>query len=117
MAVGAKYIEQAVVVVIEKSGSPAQKWKSDRGDSCARGHIGKIAVAIIAIESVVVIGKIRNVEIDFSVAVVIAHRDAHGRLLAPFIIQCKPGNIAYVLERAIVFVAVEILGDGVVGHR
>ena len=69
------------------------------------------------IQSVVVVGEIGDIEIDFSIVVVVAHRDAHGSLLVPFIIQRETRDIAHILERAIVFVAVEVLRHGVIGHR
>src|SRR6266571_2917937 len=114
VAIGRENIEQTVVVVVEESSSPAQKGKSDGGYSRASGNIGKIAIAVVTIQSIVVVGKIGDIEIDFSVAVVVAHGDTHGCLLAPFVIQGEPGNITNVLERAVVLVAVEVLGDGVV---
>src|SRR5258708_4117340 len=55
VAIGGENIEQTVVVVVEESRSPAQKGKSDGGDSRASGHIGKIAIAVVTIQSIVVV--------------------------------------------------------------
>ena len=89
MPVGEKKVEQPIVVVIQKPRTPAEERNRRVGDSRRVAHIGKTGVAIVAVERVVVVGKIRDAEIDFAIAVVIADRNSHRGLLATLVIQRK----------------------------
>src|SRR5580704_16977207 len=89
VAVGNENIEQAVFVVVQKTGSPPEERDGEGSNSCAKGHIRKCRFSVVAIERVVIIREVGNVKVDLPVAVVIAHGDPHGSLLAPFVIQGK----------------------------
>ncbi len=117
MPVGDEYVEQPVVIVVEKARAPAQKRDRQCCDSSAKADVGKRRVAFIPVKRVVIVGKIRDVEIDFTIAVVVAHCDSHGGLLMPIVVQGKSREIADVFERPVVLVPVEILWYGIVRDR
>src|SRR5258706_11406630 len=78
MPVGHENVEQPVVIVVEKARSPTQKRDRQCPDSSAKTDVGERRVAFIPIKRVVIVGKIRDVEINFTIAVVIAHCYSHG---------------------------------------
>src|ERR1700731_289923 len=116
MPVGNENVKQPIVVVVEKARAPTQKRYRQCRDSSTKTDVGERRVTFIAVKRVVIVGKIRDVEIDFAIAVVITHCDSHGGLLTSIVVQCKSRKIADILKRAIVFVAVQVLGDGIVGN-
>src|SRR5262249_9350075 len=116
MAVGGKDVEPAVIVVVEKAGSPAQKGIFGIGELGADGDVGEIAAAIVAIEGVVIVGKVGDVKADAAAVIVVAGGDAHGSLFAAVVIEGEAGKVADVFERAVVLVAVEIFGHRIIGH-
>jgi hypothetical protein len=76
----------------------------------------KSAFAVVAVEGVVVVGKIGDVKADAAAVIVVADRDAHGACSRPSSFRAKPGKIADVFECAVVFVAVKIFRDRIVGN-
>src|SRR5260370_41112346 len=116
VSIGNEYVEQTVVIVLEKARAPAQKRYRQCRDSSAEADVGKGRVTVITVERVVIVGEIRDVEIDFAVTVVIADGDSHGGLLAPLVVQSKSRKIADIFKRAVVFVPVKILCDRIARH-
>src|SRR5216684_7622414 len=117
MPVGHENVEQPVVVVIEKAGAPTEKRDRQCRDSSAKADVGERRVAFIPVKRVVIVGKIRDVEINFTIAVVIAHCDSHGGLLTSIVVQCESREIADVFESPVVLVPVKILWYGIVRDR
>src|SRR6185503_16246287 len=117
MAVGEKQIQQAIVVIVEKSCSPAEKRNGGIRNSGRIAHIREAGIPVISVERVVVIRKIGDAEVDAPVSVVIAYRNPHRCLFAAFIVKRKSRKIADVLECAVVLVAVKILWDRIVGDQ
>src|SRR5467141_4538938 len=117
MSVGDKYVEQPVVIVVEKARAPAKKRDRQCRDSSAKADVGERRVPFIPVKGVVIVGEIRDVKIDFAITVVIAHCDSHGGLLTSIVVQCKSRKITDILKRAIVLVSVEILRHGIVRDR
>src|SRR5260370_37058626 len=98
MPVGHENVEQPIVVVIEKAGAPTQKRNRQCRDSRAKADVGERRVAYIPEKRVVIVGKIRDVEINFTITVVMAHCDSHGGLLASILTQSKSRHLASVFE-------------------
>src|SRR5207244_12021490 len=57
-------IEQSVVVIVQKTGAPAQKRDRRVGNPRGKAHVGEAGFPVIAVKGVVVIGKICDVQID-----------------------------------------------------
>src|SRR2546427_740241 len=74
-------------------------------------------LAVVGVEGVVVIRKIRYVEVHPAVVVVIAYSDAHRGLLAPVLVQRETRGQADVFERAVAAIAIEIVRRRVIGHE
>src|SRR2546423_12763007 len=72
-------------------------------------YITETCGAVIPVQSVVIVRKIRYSEINFAVQVIIPDRDSHRGLFASFVIESKPRKITHVLERSIMLVAIKIL--------
>src|SRR6267378_916265 len=117
MSVGDKYVEQPVVIVVEKARAPAKKRDRQCRDSSAKADVGERRVAFIPVKGVVIVGEIRDVKIDFAITVVIAHCDSHGGLLTSIVVQCKSREIADVFESPVALVPVKILWYGIVRDR
>ena len=82
MAVRYKKIGPAVIVKVERNGAPTEERNRRVHEAGARGLVGKISVAIIYIEGIVVVGKRGDVEIHPAVVIKIADSDSHRSLLA-----------------------------------
>src|SRR5882762_1997352 len=81
MTVDDKDVQQAIIVKVEETGSPSQKGDRRPRQTRPIRNVTKAAPAVIPVERFVVIGKRCREEIDSPVAIVVAHTDAHGRLL------------------------------------
>src|SRR5215467_3585207 len=87
VAIGEKQIEPAVIVIIEEAGAPTQKWNGRVCDTRGIAHISKTGLAVVAIECVVVVGKVGDRKIHLAIAVVVADSNSHRRLLAAFVVE------------------------------
>ena len=72
MSVGDEKIEQAVIVVIEKTGAPAQERNGRAAEAGFEGNIGEARVAVVAIKSFVIVRECSDEEIQAAVAIVVA---------------------------------------------
>src|SRR5258708_3895297 len=115
MAVGDEYIQEAVVVEIQETCAPPKKGNSGTAKSGRIGDIREVEVAIIAVESLVVIGKRGDEKIETAVAVVVSDGNAHGCLGETFVGKRKAGKIADVFKRAVVAISVKIAWNRIVG--
>ena len=68
-------------------------------------------------QHLVVVAEVGDEEIDQAVVLVVAGGNAHGRDLAPVLVQREAGHIALVVEGAVALVDVEEIGLGVVAHH
>src|SRR5205823_6241039 len=78
VAVGDEEVEEAVIVKIDETGAPTEKWNSGNAQAGAKGNINEICVAFVAIESLVVVGEGSDEEVELAVTVVVTECDAHG---------------------------------------
>src|ERR1700674_3701875 len=115
VAIGDENIEETVIVEVEEAGSPCEKWNRGVAEAGAEGNVGEISAAVVAVKGLVIVGEGGDEEVKLAVAIVIADADAHGSLCAAFFVNGEAAEVAYVLERAVVAVAVEIVRSGVVG--
>ena len=83
MAIGDEEILPAVVVVVEKKGSPTHKGAAAAGQTGSAANIAEEAVALVAVEGVVVLGEIGDENIGAQVIVDVAQCHAHPGLGAP----------------------------------
>src|SRR5437868_14679761 len=114
MPIGHEDVDEAIVVIVEKAGPPSEKGNRRFRNAGTEGDIAKISVPIISIQGVVIIREVRDIQIDFAVAIVVAYGNSHRGLLARIPIDGESGQITYVLKGAIVAVAIEVLGNRVV---
>src|SRR5882762_4565955 len=117
MTVDDKDVQQAIIVKVEETGSPSQKGDCRPRQIRPIRNVTKAAPAVISVECFVVIGKRCREEIDFPVAIVVAHTDTHGRLLPPVLAQSKSRGVTYIFKCPVVPIAVEIVGHGIISHR
>src|SRR4029077_7449141 len=101
----------------EESRSPSQKGNRRARQARLVGHIRKTSMTVIPIERFVVVGKRRGEKINSPLPLVIADRDPHGRLLASVFAQRKSRRVTYILKCAVVPVAIEIVGCGIIRHH
>src|SRR5260370_21462858 len=57
VVVGDEQVEKPVIIEIEKASAPAKKRNRGQAETGAKGHVGKGGIAIVAVESLVVVGK------------------------------------------------------------
>ncbi len=114
VAVGDEGVEQAVVVEVQETVSPSQEWDGGLSESGFEAYVGEAGVAVVAEQGFVVVGEGADQKIDLAVAIVVADGDSHGGLLASVAAQGQAGDEAYVFEGAVVAVAVEVAGDGII---
>src|SRR5260370_16986728 len=79
-------------------------------------HIVECSIAVVTIESRSVVGKVRLENVQSPVAVVVADRRSHTRLLAPVFIEGRARGYTDVGESAVTIVAIENAGCAVAGH-
>ncbi len=72
MTVGDQHVFPAVVVVIEKSRAPAEERQRQVALARLKRHVAEIALAVVVQHRVVVVGKIRDVEIDQPIIIIVA---------------------------------------------
>ena len=70
----------------------------------------KLAFAVVSIEHLVVVGKVRHQNVDTAVVQVISGSQAHSRHLASILVQGKPGDVALIVKRPVSLVHVEKIG-------
>src|SRR5205085_8414806 len=78
-----------------------------------KGLVVKCAVAIVVQEGGSVVGKIRFEDIESAVAVIIADRRAHARLLAPIVVERRAGNDGNIGESSVLIVVIQNAGGAV----
>jgi len=89
VAIGDEYIQEAVVVEIQEAAPQPRNGIVD----CQVGRIGdirEIEVAIIAVESLVVIGKRGDEKIEAAVAVVVSDGNPMDAWARPSLVSAKP---------------------------
>jgi len=116
VAVGNENIEQAS---LSKSRKPAPQARNGIVGVPSRRerYVGEICVAIVAIESFIVVGERGDEEVELAVAIVIADADAHGSLRAALLIDGEAAEVTDVFERAVAMIAIEVIGSGIVWRR
>src|SRR5260370_17305237 len=107
MSVGHEEVEQSVVIEVEKACAPAEKRNRKCGDSSAKADVSEGRVPFIPVQRVVVVGEIRDVKINFTVAIVIAHRDSHGGLLTTTVLHHQSPNVTELFNSAFLPLAPE----------
>src|SRR5579864_8478694 len=114
MSISDENIEQAVIVEVQKTCSPFQKRNCRLDQSRLIGDVGEYSVSLILEEHAVVVGKIRNVEIDFPVAVVVADADAHRRHRPAIFCERKTREVSVLFEGSIVTIVVKKVRSGII---
>ena len=89
MPIGHEQVEPSVVVIVQKSCAPSQKWDRHIGDAGCKTYIREAGVTIIAVECVVIVGEVSDAKVHFPVVVVVADCDSHCRLLAAFVVESE----------------------------
>jgi hypothetical protein len=66
-----EYIGPSIIVEIRELYAEAQEWSADRSEARRSGHVGELAVAIIAVKIVHVVGEIDLGDVQIPVAIVV----------------------------------------------
>src|SRR5260370_38420093 len=109
MSVGHEEVEQSVVIEVEKACAPAEKRNRKCGDSSAKADVSEGRVPFIPVQRVVVVGEIRDVKTNFTVAIVIAHRDSHGGFLTTIVVQSASLQVPTIIRSALLLVRLQEL--------
>src|SRR5882762_9200486 len=89
VAVRYNNVEEPVIVKIKKPRSPRKKGNGGVSQAGPIRHIGKVSVAVVPVQRVVVVGKCAYIKINLAVPVVVSYGNAHRCLRAPVFGQSK----------------------------
>jgi hypothetical protein len=117
MAVDLEDIQPSIVVVVDKSGAPAQEREACLGKAGAITYIGKAGVAVVVVEHLVVVRKVGVEDIELAVVVVISHGQPHRSYFASVLVDGKARIVTGVLKSPVALVDIEIVRRRVVGHQ
>ena len=117
MAVGNKNVQESIVVEIEKTGTPAKERYHGISETNAKGNVREIAIAVIAIEWLVVVRECGDEEIDSAIAIVVADGDPHRCLSAPLFAERNPRTVASILECPVMMIPVQVVCRRIVGNN
>ena len=115
LAVHGNQVEPAIVVEIDERRAPLHPRQRSHGDSRIVRNVAEIVAALVEIEDVVLVGKVRDVERRQAGVFVVAERDAHRALLGAVGAHGRARLETDVGELAVAVVAIEILRRRVVG--
>ena len=79
--------------------------------------VGKVGVAFVAIERLVIVGEGGVEDVELAVVLVVADGDAHGGGLAAGLIERIARGVAHIFKGAVAFVEIKIIGRGVVADE
>ena len=105
---------EAVVVVVEKMNAPSGMQKRHARKARDIRVIGERAVAVVAIQRVLLVCEIRDDQVRQTIVVEVLEVDAHTRVSAAITVNGDLRREPLLLERAIAVVVIEELGHGVV---
>ena len=117
VAVGHQQIEISIVVIVEKARTKTHVRPSHARQGSFRADIRKGAIAVVAIEGVVLVCKMRGEQIGASVVVVVAPSYPHARLDLSSAAIGQAGRKRAVSKAAIAAIAIKKVRAGVVGHE
>src|SRR5690348_6693429 len=107
-------IEPSVVIDVDKCRSPLDPGQRPQRNARSIGDLFEVPVTFIAIEQIVLVGKIRDRDGWAAGVIVITERNSHGRLLRAVIAYGRPRLEPDVGEFAIAFVFVKVFWRGIV---
>src|SRR5207244_2151097 len=87
VTVGNEHIQPTVIIKIYEVRAPPQEWNRRLAVSGLEGDIREIAVAIVVIERIRVIRKVRDVHVQLAIIIVIANRQTHPSLLLAVFVE------------------------------
>ena len=106
MPVDHQQVRPGVIVVIEEGYTPTE-ISCHGPETGGSRHLGEGAISVVAIDIRCVVDEVRFREIDVPVAVIIARRGSHARLLAAVFTVGDTCFDAGVCERSVVIVAIK----------
>ena len=110
-------IEPAIVIQIHKLGAPTQQEPRRSSNPGGPGDVIEETLALVVIELVCVMRKIRHKGIEKSIIVIIPQVRPHGRLLITLTVVSNAGFDRDVGERAVAIVPVQVAGRRIVSHK
>ena len=115
VSVGHKQVFPTVVVVIEEGGPPSQQAPAGESDSCCVTDVAEDTAPEVAVQRVVVVGEVGDVEVEEAVVVIVAQCHAHPRLSLAVFIVSGAGQHADLPERSIPLVLKQKVCHRIVG--
>src|SRR6185369_15852789 len=115
LSVNGNQIKPAIVIEIDKCGSPLHPGKRYQGDSGVVGDIAEVVLSLVHVEGVVFVGEVGDVERRAARVVVVAYGDTHRTLFGAIGRNSGAGFKTDIAKLAVTFVLVKIIGCGVVG--
>lgn len=87
MAIDFEEVLPSVVVVVEEGGAPAEEGDGHFSDVGVVAYVGKVGVAIVAVEGLVVVGECGVEDVEEAVVAVVSDGDSHGCGLAALFVE------------------------------
>src|SRR5216684_5914736 len=117
MPVRDKEVEPTVIVVVEKASTEAENIFCGTGDACLIANFFKGTLSVVVPDMVRRFLKIRDIQVEPAIVIVVAKRDTHGSHGAAARRESHTAEQPNFVERPIVFIMVEIGIQSVVGHE
>src|SRR5207302_489908 len=117
MRLGNEKILPAVVVIIEKTRTPARKRQARSAQTRAVRHVPECAGSVVVEQHVALVGKLRHHNVRQAVIIEVAEVRAHARKGLPVLVVAHSGQQSHFRESAIPVVVVQEALHRVIGHK
>src|SRR6267378_6923327 len=107
----------AIVVVIQKANAPSGVQHGGARHAGAEAGVGETGVAIVLVESVALVGEIRDDQVRPSVIVVVGEVNAHAGVGAAVAVDRDLGGQPHLLKSSVAFVVIEKFEHGIVSYK
>src|SRR5712671_8164325 len=117
MPIGDEDIRPAIIVIIEKKASEAQRDQSGPSNFGLRGLVHKKSAAFIVVERHHLVGEVADDDAGMAAAVVVGGVHAHAGARHAIFAESYTSGDSALFEGAIFFIEVEFVGLSVIGNQ
>src|SRR5207249_8309283 len=117
VALGDQEILPTVIVVVEEAYAPSGVGHGDASDAGREAVVGESRVAVVLVEGVALVGKVRNDQIRPAVIIIVGEIDAHTGEGAAVAVDGDFGEEAHFFKGSVAFVVIEEFDHRVVGNE
>ena len=116
MPISYKDVRTSVIIEIHEACTPLHEVPSRSRQACRIAHVAELFSGLVVIKRAVVVDEVGSEYIEVTIAVVISRINSHRSLLAPVLVDGCSRIKAYLLERPVAIVVIEIVRRRVVCH-